>query len=222
MRDEPVVPSPLYGLRTWSVVGGSGGERLASTQTSVVWPGGGEWLEAACEFGHDAPGRDCDCGVHAWHPRPRSARRVLASRRNVAGVVEASGAIELYEDGFRAQRGRPYALVLAPGRNPQLLRRLGESYRVPLVDARRADDLVEWCRERGVGLDEAVVADLLGEAALDERRRARRSRRRALALRTAVALAVVALMLAIGLVATDDPGDRALSGRTGEFHQQQH
>jgi hypothetical protein len=29
-------------------------------------------------------------------------------------------------------------------------------------------------------------------------------------------------LLAIGLVVTSSPGDRTLSGRTGEFHQQQH
>jgi hypothetical protein len=147
---------------------------------------------------------------------------VFESRRNVAGVVEASGAIEVYEDGFRAQRGRPHALVRAPGRNTQLLERLGDAYRVPLIDAPRPGDLVGWCRERDLGLDEAVVTELLGGTAIEERRRLRRSRRRAMALRTAVALVVVALLLAIGLVVTSSPGDRTLSGRTGEFHQQQH
>jgi hypothetical protein len=33
-------------------------------------------------------------------------------------------------------------------------------------------------------------------------------------------VAVVALLLLLGVVATDSPGDRVLSGRTGEIHGQ--
>jgi hypothetical protein len=140
---------------------------------------------------------------------------VLSTRRHVAGVVEAAGAIELYADGFRAERARPHALVA--GGNSSLVRRLAEAYRVPVIEARRPGDLVEWCRARGLGLEEPVVARLLGGAALAEHRR----RGRARALRTAAALAVVAALLAAGLLATASPGDRTLSGRAGEVHQQQ-
>jgi hypothetical protein len=216
MSDPAVVPSPLYGLRTWSVVGESGGERLGAPQRAVTWPAGGEWLEASCAAGHAAPARDCDCGVHAWHPRRRWARRVLASRRHVAGVVEATGAIELYEDGFRAERARPHALVDAAWRSPHVSRRLAEAYGVPLIQARRADDLVEWCRARDLGLEESVVARMLGGAAIERRRRTRRVR----ALRTAGVLAAVAAMLAVGLLVTDSPGDRTLHGRAGEVQPQ--
>jgi hypothetical protein len=216
MSEFPVVPSPLYGLRTWAVVGESGSERLGAPQRDVTWPGSGEWLEARCDNGHAAPGRDCDCGVHAWHPRPRSARRVMASRRHVAGVVEATGAIELYEDGFRAERARPHALVDAAWRASDVSRRLAATYDVPLIAARRPADLVEWCRARRLGLDESVVARLLGDAAIEQRRR--RSRLRT--LRAAAVLAVVAVMLAAGLLLTDSPGDRPLSGRAGDVQQQ--
>ena len=197
-------------------MGESGSERLGAPQRDVAWPAGGEWLEASCDKGHAAPGPDCDCGVHAWHPRSRSARRVLGSRGHVAGVVEATGAIELYEDGFRAERARPYALLDAPWRSPDVNRRLAAAYDAQLIEARRPADLVEWCRARGLGLDEPVVAGLLGDAAIEARRR--RSRR--MALRTVAALAVVAVLIAIGLVATDSPGDRPLSGRAGEVQQQ--
>jgi hypothetical protein len=216
MSDVPVVPSPLYGLRTWTIVGESGSERLAGPQRGVSWPTGGEWLEAQCPRGHAPPARDCDCGVHGWHPRSRSARRVMGSRGRIAGVVEATGAIELYADGFRAERARPHALVLDAGRNPSVVRRLAAAYDVPLIEARRPGELLEWCRARGLGLDEPVVAGLLGEAAIEARRRAQRTR----ALRTVAALAVVAVLLAIGLLVTDFPGDRALSGRAGEVQQQ--
>jgi hypothetical protein len=216
MSDPAVVPSPLYGLRTWSVVGESGSERLGGPHREASWPAGGEWLEASCETGHAAPARDCDCGVHAWHPRPRSARRVMGSRRHVAGVVEALGAIELHADGFRAERARPHALVDAPWRNPDVTRRLAAAYDVDVIEARRPADLVEWCRARGLGLDEPVVAGLLGSAAIEHRRR----RARVQVARAAALLAVVAVMLGAGLLLTDSPGDRPLSGRAGDVRQE--
>ena len=40
------------------------------------------------------------------------------------------------------------------------------------------------------------------------------------ALRAAALLAAVAVALAIGLLLTDSPGDRPLSGRSGEVQQQ--
>ena len=131
-------------------------------------------------------------------------------------MVEAAGATEVYEEGFRAERARPYALVAAPWRSPHVSRRLAEAYGVPLIEARGPEELVEWCRARGLGFDEAVVARMLGGAALAERRRSGRAR----ALRAGAALAVVAALLAIGLLATDSPGDRTLNGRAGEIQQQ--
>lgn len=217
MSDLPLVPSPLYGLRTWTVVGDAGSERLAGPHQTLTWPPAGAWLEATCAAGHVSPARDCACGVHAWHPRPRWARRVFATRGTVPGVVEASGAIEVHEDGFRAQRARPYALVLPPGRNARLVGRLAVAYGVPVVEADNPDAVLDWCRARGLGLDEAVVTELLGPAA-EERRRVSRRRARTQALRTAAVLAAVALLLVLGLVATDRPGDRTLYGRTGEIH----
>jgi len=217
MGEPPVVPSPLYGLRTWTVVGSAGRERLAGPHQGRVWPPEGAWLEAACGSGHAAPAGDCDCGVHAWHPRRNWARRAVAPRATIPGVVEASGAIELHVDGFRAQRARPYALVLARGRNPGLVGRLAHAYRVPVVEARDPDDVLDWCRARGLGLEEAVVAELLGPAAA-ARRQARRARARRTALRTLAAFAAIALLVVLGLFATDRPGDRTLYGRTGEIH----
>ena len=216
MSGLPLVPSPLYGLRTWAVAGDAGTERLAGPHQALIWPPGGAWLEATCVAGHPSPARECDCGVHAWHPRPRWAKRVVAAREAIPGVVEASGAIEVHEDGFRAQRARPYALVLAAGHNPALVGRLAVAYRVPVVEAEHPDAVLAWCRSRGLGLEETLVSELLGPVA-EERRLARRRRARSAALRTVAGLAAVALLLALGLVATDRPGDRTLGGRTGEI-----
>jgi hypothetical protein len=193
VRDTPLVPTPLYGLRTWTVVQESAAERLAGPHQRVTWPPGGAWLEATCaqSSGHRAPSHGCDCGLHAWHPSRRSARRVLACRREIPGIAEASGAIEVHEDGFRAERARPYALVLARGRNALLVRRLAEAYGAQVVEADGADGVLA-CRARGLGLDESIVAQLLGPVTAEESRRARRDRARADALRLAAAVAVVA------------------------------
>jgi hypothetical protein len=214
MGDIPLVPSPLYGLRTWSVVGDPGSERLAAPQQAVTWPPGGEWLDAECPAGHTPPASDCHCGVHAWHPRRRWARRILALRGKIPGVVEASGPIELHEDGFRAQRARPYALVLAAGRNAHLVRRLAAVYDVPVIEARGPGAVLDWCRARGLGLDERVVRELIGGAEVERLHQARRRRIRNDVLRTAVVLAVVAALLAVGLIETGPP-DGPLYGRTG-------
>jgi hypothetical protein len=221
MSDEPLVATPVYGLRTWSVSGERPDERLAGAyRDAAPWPTGGAWLEASCSVAeeHSAPAPQCGCGVHAWHPRTRAARRILARRREVPGIVEASGAIEVHEDGFRAERARPCALLLAPGRNAELLHRLGEAYQVPVVEADGADAVLRWCREHGLGLSDPVVIELLGPAEVEERRRARHAKLRLDALRLAAALVVAALVVVGLLASTDPPEDRTLYGRTGEIH----
>ena len=221
MSDSPHVPSPLYGLRTWKVVAEGNAERLAGPQQGATWPEGGAWLEATCAHpsGHRAPAQACGCGLHGWHPSRRSARRVLASRREIPGIVEACGAIEVHEEGFRAERARPYALVLAPGRNACLVRRLAEVYCAQVVEADGADAVLAFSRARGLGLDESVVAQLLGPMRAEQYRRARRARARSNALRLVAAVAAAALLVVAGLqLATDPPGDRVLHGRTGEIH----
>ena len=213
MSAPPLVPSPLYGLRTWSVVGESGQERLGGPQQRAPWPEDG-WLTAACAggAGHFAPAPDCECGIHAWHPRKRSARRVLALRRQVAGVVEARGVIELHRDGFRAEHARPFALFLSPGANAALVRRLAFAYSVEAVPAGGPGAVVDWCRSRGLGLEASVVDELLGPERLAEWELGVLVQR----LRVAGALVLVAVLLAAGLAATGDPGPRTLHGRTGE------
>ena len=119
MAEPPLLVGPLYGLRTWAVVGPPGDERLAGPQRRTPWPDGGAWLDATCERAaeHVAPEHDCVCGIHALHPDAANARRVLSVRREVPGIVECDGPVEVHAQGFRARRGRPHALVLLPGRN---------------------------------------------------------------------------------------------------------
>jgi hypothetical protein len=218
VSDTPLVPGPLYGLRSWKVVSGRGAELLAGPHRNTPWPTAGEWLTSTCTGGHAAPARGCECGVHAWHPRRASARRVLTSKREVAGIVEAAGAVEVHEEGFRAERARPHAFVMAPGRNPKLLDRLASTYHAEVIEARGADELLAWCRERRLGLDEPLVAELLGPAQLEDRHRKREQKRRRDTLRIAAAVLVAALLALVGITyLSDPPEDRVLKGRGGEI-----
>ena len=221
MPTPPLVPGPLYGLRTWTVVREGGRERLAGPHRGTPWPTEGAWLQATCARNppHPAPGHGCVCGIHAWHPSRRSARRVLAGRRDIPGVVETRGAVEIHDEGLRAEEARPFALALVPGRNARLMSRLGAAYDAEVVEVRGPEALLSWCRERGLGLDAAVVAQLLGPRPAEDRRRARRARARYDALRLAGAVAVSVLLVVLGLeVLSDPPGDRVPFGRTGEVH----
>jgi hypothetical protein len=173
VTETPLFADPLFGLRFWRVIADDRGEWLAAPHQNTPWPPGGQWLQAKCPLGHRAPAPGCDCGAHAWHPRRRSARDVLAVRRAVAGIVEAQGAIEVHEDGFRAAKARPYALIATPGSNTALVHRLAERYGTPVIDVSGPGALLSWCRERSIGMDDDVVSDLLGIGDLRERRRAR-------------------------------------------------
>jgi hypothetical protein len=215
VNDTPLFADPLYGLRFWRVTADDDGELLAAPHQGTHWPPGGEWLEARCPHGHSAPAPGCDCGVHAWHPRRTSARDVLAHRGTVGGIVEARGAIEVHENGIRAARARPHALIVTPGCNQALLRRLAARYRAEPVEVRGPRALLAYCREHDIGLGEDVVGELLG---VDPVKR-RRARFRHDALRVAAALTISALLVVLGLVvAGDPPGDRTLFGRAGEIH----
>jgi hypothetical protein len=170
-----------------------GRERLSAPQRRTLWNAG--WVRAACGEGHVAPAPSCRCGIHAWHPRRASARRVLASRFDLPGIVEADGAVEVHEDGFRAARARPYAFIRLPGRNPAPIERLGAAYGAEILDLRRPEELLRVCAERGLGLAQPVVEQLLGAEALAERRHARARKRRDDALRIAATLLIIVALV---------------------------
>jgi hypothetical protein len=217
----PPLRAPLYGLRTWTVTIEDGVERLTGPHQGTLWPLGGEWLHAACfrDEGHAAPAEGCDCGIHAWHPTLATAHHVLAIRRQVPGIVECEGAVQLHADGFRAERARPHAFALTPGANASLVRRLAERHGAEVAPVDGEQELVEWCRERQLGLSEPVVAELLGPGPAAAARRSRKRRTRNTMLRLALAVAVAGGLVALGLgLQNDPPGERVLNGRTGEIH----
>jgi hypothetical protein len=217
VTDARLIPAALYGLRTWRPAVDAGGDCLIGAYDATPWPDGGAWLHAGCRAGagHRPPEPSCSCGVHAWHPTRRSARAVLASRTDIVGIVESAGAIEVHEEGFRAQRARPYALVVLPGRNARLVARLAERYGAELIEVTGPDALLAWCDRRGLGLGESVVGDLLGTDRAAVRRGARRRRRRDL-LRLAAAAGLAAALVGVGLAFVNGPpSPNGVYGRTG-------
>jgi hypothetical protein len=214
-----LVVGPLYGLRSWAVVGPPGDERLAGPQRRTPWPDDGAWLYATCERNpaHLAPEHDCVCGIHVLHPDEANARRVLSVRREVPGIVECDGPVEVHADGFRARRGRPHALVLLPGRNARLLDRLSRVYGAELVEVRGPADLEHWCRDHGLGLEPAVVDGLLGPGTTAEWRRASRRTARFAVMRVVAALLVTIVLALVAYAALPDPpGPHWVYGRTGK------
>jgi hypothetical protein len=220
MADTPtLVPGPLYGLRTWAVVGAPGEERLAGPQRRTPWPDGGAWLQATCErdAAHVAPEHDCVCGIHALHPTVANARRVLGLRFAVPGIVECDGPVEVHPDGFRARRGRPHALVVLPGRNAALIGRLARAYDAEVVRVGGPADLERWCRERGLGLAPGVVDEILGPGAVAEWRRSSKHRTRVGAVRAVAALLVTIALALVAYAALPTPkGPHYVYGRSGK------
>jgi hypothetical protein len=215
---SPLVAEPLYGLRTWTVAGPHGHERLIAPHRRTPWPPGGAWLDATCErdADHVAPEHDCVCGIHALHPNPVNARRVLGLRREIPGIVECVGPVEVHPDGFRAGRGRPYALVLLRGRNAALFRRLSQAYGAEVVEVRGPADLDRWCRERRLGLAPSVVEDLLGPGTAQEWRRLKRRDARVAAARVCAAvLGALAIAALAHTALSERDGQHSASDRTG-------
>jgi hypothetical protein len=146
-----------------------------------------------------------------------AARRVLSHRFELPGILEAWGAVEVHEDGFRAAVGRPHALVLSPGRHTHLVRELAEAYGAEVLELRDAAALVRHCRERGLGMSHRVVEDLIGRDVLAARHAERRRGRRRDVRKLVAAAMVCGALGGAGayLAGQEPPGPKHLSGRTG-------
>jgi hypothetical protein len=85
----------------------------------------------------------------------------------IAGIVEAWGRVEIHEQGFRAELARPVAIALVG--TPQdsdlglIAARIARRYRAELIEVEKPEDLVPYCRERGLGLSREIVGSLLAE-----------------------------------------------------------
>ncbi len=136
MSDIPVFHRELVGFRCWRMPYGA--PLLQSATSNHAWLRGVN--EAVCEsMNHVAPYPRCQCGLYAFHrPTP-----LEATPRELAGAIAASGDIEIYREGFRAQYARILALAQIPGM-PITIRdakRVASHYKVPLLTWDRLHEL---------------------------------------------------------------------------------
>ena len=214
-RDERPAARPQSALRVADMDGRGrnrgGAARGAATARALA--AGRRVAEADCAApGHAAPAPDCTAG--STRGTRAGARRAgcSAARGAIAGVVEAAGRSR--SSRTASAPSAPAARVLAAGRsNARLLGRLAVAYRVPVVPEGDADAVLAWCRARSLGLEEAVVDELLGPEGVAAVRRARRTNR----LRIAGVAFAIAIAIFLGLEFTADPG-APLFGRTGPVH----
>jgi hypothetical protein len=116
----PDLVEPVIAFRAWKLLDGE----LMSPYVPCRWDGpvlhagcypanrtllfGRGWLVAP----HEAPHRDCRCGIHAYHRPGRQA--YYGEFEWVEGVVSLWGRIEAHRDGLRAQHARVCALAARP------------------------------------------------------------------------------------------------------------
>ena len=102
---------PLIAYRSWKLPADG---LLPLTRGDEPWEPGA--TRAACDgrpgtFDHprdDVPHRDCTCG---WYAHYRAPAIVACRGATVVGAIQVWGAIELHEDGLRAEHARPVAFT---------------------------------------------------------------------------------------------------------------
>jgi hypothetical protein len=104
----PVYHRELIGFRCWRMPFGA--PSLQSAYRNHAWRPGVNQATCASGKDHTAPDPRCECGLYASH-QPTA---LGATPRELAGAVAASGDIEVYQDGFRAQYARVVALARLP------------------------------------------------------------------------------------------------------------
>ena len=115
------------------------------------------------------------CGIHGLHPTPRATRAACSRRAAESPAWSRRPARSRCTRRASAPSaaGRPRSCSTR-GRNAALIRRLAAAYEAQVVEVDGPDALLAWCRERELGLEPVVVAELLGPR--DDRARPRRAR----------------------------------------------
>jgi hypothetical protein len=145
----PDLIEPVVAFRSWRVVDGA----LRSVYLPFFWTE--REVSATCMGfeapdenaprtappGHRAPDRGCTCGVYAYYEPDKNFPTV--DYRGVIGIVSLWGAIELHEDGMRAEHARVEALALYSRwstRQIEAVRKLARELGVDLVDLDEIED----------------------------------------------------------------------------------
>ena len=111
------------------------------------WYQGRRILEPAPE--HPAPQTDCDCGLYSWRRPPRDwwEDPEWGEPPDPIGAVASWGALQVHQDGFRAEHACVVTLAHPIGASPETiaeLQRIARRYRVECVPL----DLLEQAASR--------------------------------------------------------------------------
>ncbi|MGH2992784.1 MAG: hypothetical protein ACRDL1_04530 [Solirubrobacterales bacterium] len=173
--DPPLIAGAVHGIRTWSMLWTRGGDVALAGFGGYEWEGGGRATRAECDA-HSAgraPDPECGCGLYALHPRAGAEGRLALepsaawNDRQVTGIVEAWGTVELHADGFRAEYARPVALLLLSDWEGSdyatLVHRLAGRHGARVLCIRDPAEVIAYCGRRNLGLAEGTVRSLLRE-----------------------------------------------------------
>ncbi len=152
--EPPLIAGLMIGVRAWDLDLADGEGCRLRGYGGFEWRQGGRATVAECGPGGERrlprhclspPGPDCSCGLYAFHPwscQPDRTHRKRGPFREsgefrVTGVIQAWGRIELHEDGFRAEKARPIAIVLpqepVDEEEQEAFAALARRYRVPTL-----------------------------------------------------------------------------------------
>lgn len=174
MTEEPtLIAGTLHGLREWRVERGALTLRSGDFDDPTEWEPHGQWTRAVCgrprlgAHAHAPPGRECACGLYAYHPDRATARSafVAAKMGKVVGVAEAWGRVEVHVDGFRAQFARPHTFVRVPGRDARAeIEEIAAHHRAHVLSVSDGEELYEHCRREHFGIAEHALEECFGAA----------------------------------------------------------
>lgn len=155
MSTVPDMIEPIVAYRTWRVENEGRLRSLYADKLSddwAVWQPG-EPYHAVCRR-HDAPHRDCSCGVYAVKDLSNVATTSAIWSTLVVGEVALWGRIVEHERGYRAQYARPRRLaVLVPDVSVDDIRNLRGGFHLAQQVAAAYPRLPVACIERLTGLE---------------------------------------------------------------------
>ena len=159
----PDLIEPIVAFRSWRVVDG----RLRSVHLPEFWTQ--RDMTARCLYAdapdadapraaaarHASPDRGCTCGIYAYYEPDLNFPTV--DHRGVAGIVSVWGAVEVHDEGMRAEHARVEALALYSRwttRQIEAVRSVASELDVDIVDL---DDIVDAARRYGQPITPALV-----------------------------------------------------------------
>lgn len=135
MTEVPLFTAAVAGFRAWDLRS-DGSLWPHAQQAAGGWVPGENVATCIRSESHRAPVGGCTCGIHAFHTLQNRQLGEFHDLFGAVGAIAAWGEMEVYANGFRAERAAVMALIDNP-RLPRprraMLRRAADRYGVPLL-----------------------------------------------------------------------------------------